>query len=53
MFRAPYIASLKEQAVGFVVDPETGKLPYEDMDKGDNIDDWFTGEGYGKKETKL
>jgi hypothetical protein len=19
------------------------------MDKGDNIDDWFTGEGYGKK----
>jgi hypothetical protein len=19
------------------------------MDKGDNIDDWFTGEGYGKR----
>jgi hypothetical protein len=26
---------------GFEVDPETGKLPYEEMDKGDNIDDWF------------
>jgi hypothetical protein len=23
------------------------------MDKGDNIDDWFTGEGYSAKETKL
>lgn len=49
-----YIASLKEQASkGFVVDPETGKLPYEDMDKGDNIDDWFTGEGYGKKGNEI
>ncbi|GGA83555.1 gliding motility protein GldM [Flavobacterium palustre] len=45
-----YIASLKEQATkGFEVDSETGKLPYEDMDKGDNVDDWFTGEGYSKK----
>ncbi|MEO8253330.1 MAG: gliding motility protein GldM, partial [Flavobacterium sp.] len=45
-----YIATLKEQATkGFVVDPETGKLPYEEMDKGDNIADWFTGEGYSKK----
>jgi gliding motility-associated protein GldM len=49
-----YIASLKEQAIkGFVVNPETGKLPYEDMDKGDNIDDWFTGEGYGKKGNEI
>ena len=49
-----YIASLKEQASkGFVVNPETGKLPYEDMDKGDNIDDWFTGEGYGKKGNEI
>ncbi|MEY2868801.1 MAG: hypothetical protein RIR01_1264, partial [Bacteroidota bacterium] len=45
-----YINTLKEQATkGYEVDPETGKLPYEEMDKGDNIDDWFTGEGYGKK----
>ncbi|KDN55791.1 type IX secretion system motor protein PorM/GldM [Flavobacterium seoulense] len=45
-----YIASLKEQATkGYEVDPETGKLPYEEMDKGDNIADWFTGEGYTKK----
>jgi hypothetical protein len=29
--------------------PETGNLPYEDMDKGDNIDDWFAGEGYSAK----
>jgi hypothetical protein len=23
------------------------------MDKGDNIDDWFTGEGYGKKRNEI
>ena len=45
-----YIASLKTQVTaGFEVDPETGKLPYEDMDKGDNIDDWFAGEAYSKR----
>ena len=45
-----YINTLKEQATkGYEVNPETGKLPYEDMDKGDNVDDWFTGEGYTKK----
>ncbi|MEZ7500610.1 gliding motility protein GldM [Flavobacterium sp. Arc3] len=49
-----YIASLKTQAgTGFEIDPETGKLPYEDMDKGDNIDDWFEGEGYSKKGTEI
>jgi hypothetical protein len=48
-----YIASLKSQAAWFEIDPETGNLPYEDMDKGDNIDDWFAGEGYSAKETKL
>jgi gliding motility-associated protein GldM len=49
-----YIASLKEQATkGYEVDQETGKLPYEEMDKGDNIDDWFTGEGYGKKGNEI
>ncbi|SDX31080.1 type IX secretion system motor protein PorM/GldM [Flavobacterium degerlachei] len=45
-----YIESLKTQAgTGFEINPETGKLPYEDMDKGDNIDDWFEGEAYSKK----
>ena len=45
-----YIETLKAQVLtGFEVDPETGKLPYEAMDKGDTIDDWFTGEGYTKK----
>ena len=49
-----YIASLKEQSTkGYEVDPETGKLPYEEMDKGDNIDDWFTGEGYSKKGNEI
>ncbi|MFL9830573.1 gliding motility protein GldM [Flavobacterium sp. ARAG 55.4] len=49
-----YIASLKEQATkGYEVDPETGKLPYEEMDKGDNIADWFTGEGYDKKGNEI
>ncbi|MCZ8228123.1 gliding motility protein GldM [Flavobacterium sp.] len=45
-----YIATLKTDVLkGYTVDAETGKLPYEDMDKGDNIDNWFIGEGYTKK----
>ncbi|SNR47686.1 gliding motility protein GldM [Flavobacterium sp. ov086] len=45
-----YIGSLKGDVLkGFESDKETGKLPYESMDKGDNIDDWFTGEGYTAK----
>jgi gliding motility-associated protein GldM len=45
-----YIATLKTDVLkGFEVNKETGKLPYEDMDKGDNIDNWFTGEGYTAK----
>ncbi|WP_016989280.1 gliding motility protein GldM [Flavobacterium sp. ACAM 123] len=45
-----YIASLKVQAKeGYEVDSETGKLPYEAMDKSDNIDTWFVGDGYSKK----
>ena len=45
-----YIGSLKGDVLkGFETDKETGKLPYESMDKGDNIDDWFTGEGYTAK----
>lgn len=45
-----YVATLKTDVLkGFTVDSETGKLPYENMDKGDNIDNWFIGEGYTKK----
>ena len=49
-----YIATLKTDVLkGFEVDKETGKLPYEDMDKGDNIDNWFTGEGYTAKGNEI
>ena len=45
-----YIVTLKTQVLeGVEVDPETGKLPYESMDKGESIDNWFTGEGYTPK----
>ena len=49
-----YIATLKSEVLnGFDVDAETGKLPYENMDKGDNIDNWFIGEGYTKKGNEI
>ncbi|MEO6174547.1 MAG: gliding motility protein GldM [Flavobacterium circumlabens] len=49
-----YIATLKAQSIkGFEVEKETGKLPYEAMDRGDNIDDWFTGDGYTKKGNEI
>jgi len=49
-----YIGTLKTDVVkGFDVDKETGKLPYEAMDKGDNIDSWFKGEGYSAKGTEI
>lgn len=49
-----YIGTLKAQAVkGFEVDKATGKMPYESMDRGDNIDDWFTGDGYTKKGAEI
>ena len=46
-----YIGNIKSEVlVGTVVDPETGKLPYEAMDKGDNIDNlWFSPSGYSAK----
>lgn len=49
-----YIGSLKGDVLkGFESDKETGKLPYESMDKGDNIDNWFTGEGYTAKGNEI
>ena len=50
-----YINDLKKTVLtGVEIDPETGKLPYEAMDKGDNIDNsWFNGEGYSAKGTEV
>jgi gliding motility-associated protein GldM len=49
-----YIGTLKAQSIkGFEIEKETGKLPYEAMDRGDNIDDWFTGDGYTKKGNEI
>jgi gliding motility-associated protein GldM len=49
-----YVGTLKTQVLkGTEVDKETGKLPYESMDKGENIDNWFTGEGYTPKGNEI
>ena len=50
-----YIDGLKGTVLtGVEKEPETGKLPYESMDKGDNIDNaWFNGEGYSAKGTEI
>jgi len=46
-----YIAKIKADVlVGTEVNAETGKLPYEEMDKADNIDNlWFSPAGYSAK----
>ena len=46
-----YLGTLKADATeGVEVDEETGKLPYEAMDKGPVIDEgWFEGDGYSTK----
>lgn len=44
-----FIETLKAKVLEGV-EPEGGKLPYEAMDKGDNLDNtWFRGEGYTKE----
>ncbi len=47
-----YIEGLKRDVLKgskFALDPETGKLPYEQMDKGDYIDEkWFAGDRLSK-----
>ena len=50
-----YLGTLKEDAaLGFEKNPETGKLPYEQMVKGAGIDDgWFAGDGYSTKGTEI
>ncbi len=50
-----YVETLKADAkFGVEVEKETGKLPYEAMDKGPRIDDtWFAGDGYSSKGTAI
>ncbi|WP_116786970.1 gliding motility protein GldM [Flavobacterium psychrotrophum] len=44
-----YIETLKGD-ITKEIEKENGKLPYEQMDKGDKIDEaWFSGDGYSKK----
>ena len=44
-----FVGTLKAETVAGV-EPEDGKLPYEAMDKADNIDNsWFSGDGYAKR----
>ncbi|MBO6879057.1 MULTISPECIES: gliding motility protein GldM [Winogradskyella] len=48
-----YIETLKQDLLregGYSIDPETGELPFEAMDKTDILDEmWFTGDRYTKK----
>ena len=50
-----FLGTLKSDATeGVEVDEETGKLPYEAMDKGAAIDEgWFEGDGYSKKGNEI
>jgi gliding motility-associated protein GldM len=50
-----YLGTLKADATdGVEVDEETGKLPYESMDKGAAIDEgWFEGDGYSAKGNEI
>ena len=50
-----YIGSIKAiSAKGSVIDAETGKLPYETMDKGENLDNaFFDGDKYSSKANEL
>jgi gliding motility-associated protein GldM len=45
-----FVGTLKAEVLTGVEKEEDGKLPYEAMDKADNLDNsWFTGEGYTKR----
>ena len=45
-----FVGTLKAEVLTGVEKDENGKLPYEAMDKADNLDNsWFTGEGYTKR----
>lgn len=45
-----FVGTLKNEVLTGVEKGENGKLPYEAMDKADNLDNsWFSGEGYTKR----
>ena len=50
-----FIGTLKGEVLkGVETEKGTGKLPYEAMDKGDNIDNsWFKGEGYSARGNEI
>ncbi|WP_333599475.1 type IX secretion system motor protein PorM/GldM [Flavobacterium sp.] len=50
-----YVETLKADATfGVEVEKESGKLPYEAMDKGPHIDEtWFKGDNYSSKGTEI
>jgi len=49
-----YIGTLKTSLTEKVVLDESGKMPYEQMDKGEAIDyGWFAGEGYSDKGNEI
>ena len=50
-----FVGTLKSDATnGVEIEKETGKLPYEAMDKGAHIDEtWFKGDNYSSKGTSI
>ncbi|WP_298155263.1 gliding motility protein GldM [Flavobacterium sp.] len=50
-----FVENLKKDATnGIEIDKESGKLPYEAMDKGPHIDEtWFAGDNYSAKGTSI
>jgi gliding motility-associated protein GldM len=45
-----FVGTLKSDVLTGIEPEETGKLPYESMDKADNLDNaWFAGEGYADR----
>ncbi|TRW25211.1 gliding motility protein GldM [Flavobacterium zepuense] len=49
-----YLETLKGDVTKEIERTESGKLPYEAMDKGDKIDEaWFSGDGYSQKGTEI
>ncbi|CAM3757836.1 type IX secretion system motor protein PorM/GldM [Flavobacterium saliperosum] len=49
-----YVENLKKDITKDIEKEENGKLPYESMDKGDQIDEaWFSGDGYSAKGNEI
>lgn len=49
-----FLESVKAEVTeGFEIDPETGKLPFEAMDKSTIDEKWFQGDGYSPRGTEI